>query len=95
MIYLIDKYDLLNEFRVNILSEIESKINSLAPSVCEYHFENIILYSQTHTYLNRNQIEKDFNFGEFKLYIDYEENIFLEKDDLFYDDELSENSTLW
>lgn len=95
MIYLVDKHDLFNEFRISLLDEIESKVNTIAPSVCEYHFENIILYSQTHIYLNRNQIEKDFNFGGFKLYIDYEENIFIEKDDLFYDDESSENCTLW
>ncbi len=95
MIYLIDRYDLFNEFRINFLDEIELKINSTAPSVCEYHFENIILYSQNTAYINRNQIEKDFNFGAFKLYIDYEENIFLEKDDCFYDDELSESGTLW
>ncbi len=95
MIYPIDKYDLFNEFRISSLNEIESKINSIAPSVCEYHFENIILYSQSQHYLNRNQIERDFNFGNFKLYIDYEGNIFIEKDDSFYDDESLESTTLW
>jgi hypothetical protein len=95
LIYLIDKYDLLNEFRIGLFSEIEAKINSIAPSVCEYHFENIILYSQTQSYLNRNQIEKEFLFGSFKLYIDYEENLYVEKDELFYDDESSQNSSLW
>ncbi len=95
MIYLVDKYDLFNEFRINLLNEIESKINSLAPSISEYHFENIVLYSQTNGYLNRTQIEKNFDFGGFKLYIDYEENIFLEKDESFFEDELSEAAALW
>jgi len=38
---------LMNEFQINLLDEVESKINSIAPSICEYYFENIILYSQS------------------------------------------------
>ncbi len=95
MIYLVDKYDLFNEFRINLLEEIESKINTLAPSVYEYHFENIVLYSQAHSYLNRNQIERNFDFGSYKLYIDYEGNLFLERDESFFEEDQLETPTLW
>jgi hypothetical protein len=95
LIYLIDKYDLFNEFQINLLDEVESKINSIAPSICEYYFENIILYSQIQTYLNKNYIERSYDFGVFRLHIDYETNIYIEKDDLFFNDDLFEHSTLW
>jgi len=95
LIYLISNYDLFNEFKISSLDEMESKLNNIAPSLCEYHFENIILYSQIHSYLNRNQIEKDFIFGNFRLLLDYEKNIFLEKDEAYNDDELTETSSLW
>lgn len=95
MIYLISNYDLFNEFKISSLDEIESKINNIAPSLCEYHFENIVLYSQPYPYLNRNQIEKDFVFGNFKLLFDYEKNIFLERNESYSDGESSETSSLW
>jgi hypothetical protein len=95
LIYLVNSYDLLSEFRLTSLEMLESHLNSIAPSICEYHFENISLYSQTQTYLNKNQIEKELFFGDYKLYIDYEENIYLEKDDSYDDSTQDDTLQLW
>jgi len=84
---LVSDYDLLNEFRLSSIDMFETHLNSMAPSLCEYHFENIVLYSDIHQYLNKNQIAKEFYFGDFRMYIDYENNIYIEKDDNYNSDD--------
>lgn len=87
MLYLVSSYDLLNEFRLSSIDLLETNLNSMAPSLCEYHFENIVLYSDIHPYLNKNQIAKEFYFGDFRMYIDYENNIYIEKDESYNSDD--------
>jgi len=94
LIFILRPYDILNEFRISSIDNLESHLNIMSPSICEYHLENIILYSDVHSYLNKSQINKEFNFGDFKFYFDYEDNIYLEKnDDISQDDDLT--SSLW
>ena len=93
MLYNICKYDLLREFQSESLGALETKISSLPPSLCEYHFENIIILSQSDSYMNRNQIEMEFYFGEFKLYKMYDDELYLERDMAVYEDEQCD--TLW
>ncbi|MBI3873588.1 MAG: hypothetical protein HY307_00975, partial [Arcobacter sp.] len=68
----------------------------MAPSLCEYHLENIILYSDASScYFNKNQIAKEIYIGDFRLYFDYEENIYLEKGNVDSGDKDENLLSLW
>jgi hypothetical protein len=78
--YSLDSNNLLSTFNISSLEEIDSAIESIAPSICEYHFDNLITYyGDTNGFLNRSQIQKTIHLGDYSLYLDYSENIFIEK----------------
>ena len=92
MITLLNKTSLYNTFGVNNFDSIECAIDNMAPSMVEYHLSELSKYCED-IYLNKSNIEKSFSIGDYDLYIDYNDNIYLELDNSLMDD--YRTSSLW
>lgn len=79
MITLLNKTSLYNTFGVNDFNSIEGAIDNMAPSMVEYHLSDLSQYCED-IYLNKRDIEKSVSIGDYSLYIDYNDNIYLELD---------------
>lgn len=79
MITLINKISLYNTFGVDNFNSIEGAINSMAPSMVDYYLSDLSEYSED-IYLNKKDIENTLSLGDYNLYIDYNDNIYLELD---------------
>ncbi len=76
MITQINKDSLYNIFGVDSFQLLESVIDSMAPSMVEYYLSSFT--SSNDLYFNKRDIEESFSVGDYNLYIDYSENIYLE-----------------
>ena len=83
MTTLLNKETLYNTFGVDSFHSLGDAINNMAPSMVEYYLSDLCDYSNINDaengfYLNKRNIENSIIFGEFSIYIDYSEDIFLE-----------------
>lgn len=79
MIVSIDKNYLFNLFGVDNFSCLETTIDTMAPSLVEYHLSSFCENnSDDVVYFNKRDIEKSFFAGDYTLYLDYSENLYLE-----------------
>lgn len=92
MITLLNKISLYNTFGVDDFNSIEGAIDNMAPSMVEYHLSDLSQYCED-TYLNKRDIEKSVTIGDYSLYIDYSDNIYLELDN--NTNTTYETSTFW
>lgn len=90
MITLVNKDSLYNLFGVLNFHSLESALESMAPSLVEYHLSGLCEFSDD-LYFNRREIENKFSIGDYNLYIDYSENIYLE----FEESNEDSYDTLW
>ncbi len=79
MITLLNKTSLYNTFGVDDFNSIEGAIDNMAPSMVEYHLSDLSQYCED-IYLNKRDIEKSVSIGDYNLYRDYNDNIYLELD---------------
>lgn len=77
MITLINKDSLYNIFGVKTFSLLEGAIDTMAPSLVEYYLSDLREYSDE-AYFNKKDVEESITIGDYNLYIDYNENIYLE-----------------
>ena len=77
MITILDKNSLYNTFGVDNFNLLEGAVTLMAPSMVEYYLKDLGEYSEN-IYLNKRDIENTVAIGDFNLYIDYSENIYLE-----------------
>lgn len=79
MTILLNKNSLYNTFGVDSFNSLEDAVNNMAPSMVEYYLSDLSQYSED-TYLNKSQIEQSVYIGDYSLYKDYSDNIYLELD---------------
>ncbi len=79
MTFLLNKSSLYNTFGVDNFNNLEDAVNNMAPSMVEYYLNDLREFSED-TYLNKSQIESSLFIGDYSLYIDYSDNIYLELD---------------
>lgn len=77
MITLINKDSLYNLFGVKTFQSLESALDLMAPSLVEYHLSNLSSYGDD-IYFNKRDVEERFSIGDYNLYIDYSQNVYLE-----------------
>jgi len=92
MTTLINKTSLYNTFGVDNFTSIEEAINNMAPSMVEYYLSDLSGYSDD-IYLNKKEIENSLCIGDYNLYIDYNDNIYLELDNNY--SSTSQSSSFW
>ncbi|WP_122893034.1 hypothetical protein [Arcobacter peruensis] len=81
MITLLNKISLYNTFGVDNFNSIEGAINNMAPSMVEYYLSDLSQGAED-IYLNKREIENSLFIGDYSLYIDYNDNIYLELDNI-------------
>ena len=92
MIYL-DKYkDLFNILNIDSFSKIQDAISNIAPSMLEYHLEELLSNIESNINLNRHNIQETINLDAYTLYVDYSDNIYIEQEKV--EDEYA-TSSLW
>ena len=84
MITQINTDSLYNLFRVVDFNLLESAIDSMAPSLVEYHLSSLM--GDDDSYFNKRDIEESISVGNYNLYIDYSKNIYLEELSKMIDD---------
>lgn len=81
MITQLNKDTLYSTFGVNDFNSLSTATNEMAPSMVEYYLSDLSSVSNTdseYSGLNKRNIENSLSFGDFNIYIDYDENIYLE-----------------
>jgi len=77
MITLVNKDSLYNLFGVEKFDLLEEAIDTMAPSLVEYHLSSLCEYSDE-AYFNKRDVEETVSVGEYNLYIDYNRNVYIE-----------------
>ena len=78
MIYLDSNKELYTLLGISSFQSIQGAINNIAPSLLEYHLEQLLENIQSNEILNRNNIQDTVNLDKYTLYIDYSDNLYIE-----------------
>jgi hypothetical protein len=92
MILLLNKISLFSTFGVDSFDSLDASINTMAPSMVEYYLSDLS-FGNDDTYLNKRNIQNSINIGEYSIYLDYDDEIYLEIEDNQEDD--YETASLW
>ena len=92
MTILLNKNSLYNTFGVENFNSLENAVNGMAPSMVEYYLSDLSQYSED-TYLNKREIEQTVSIGDYNLYIDYSDNVYLEFTNEYSND--SDTGSFW
>lgn len=77
MLIQLNKDSLFTTFSVDSFDSLEGSINNMPPSMVEYHLADLFAYNDDY-YLNKKDIQDTVRFGDYSIYLDYSENIYLE-----------------
>jgi ferric iron reductase protein FhuF len=64
----------------------------MAPSMIEYHIEQLLNNIESNAILNKHNIQDTINLDAYTLYLDYSDNIYIEQD--IIEDEYA-TASLW
>ena len=79
MIIQLDQNSLFNTFQVSCFQELEEGIQSIAPSMVDYHLSDLSSTNNNEpVYINKSNIQQTIFLDQYSLYLDYEESIYLE-----------------
>ena len=92
MILLLNKNSLYSTFGVDCFDSLDQSINGMAPSMVEYYLSDLSSGNDD-AYLNKRNIQNSINVGEYSIYLDYDDEIYLEIEDAQADD--FETASLW
>lgn len=92
MVLLLNKNSLFQTFGVSDFNSLDENIQSMAPSMVEYYLSDLSNGNED-AYLNRRNIQDTISIGEYSIYLDYDEEIYLEIADLL--EEEMETASLW
>lgn len=77
MFILVNKDSLYKTFGIEDFKLLEGAVDTMAPSLVEYHLSALSEYCDE-AYFNKRDIENSVSIGGYNLYIDYSENVYLE-----------------
>ncbi len=80
MITILNNHSLYNIFGVEKFNNLDRAINTMAPSMVEYYLKDLCSENDDNIYLNKRDVEQTLSIGEYTLYIDYSDNIYLEQE---------------
>jgi hypothetical protein len=83
MITQINKDSLYHMFGVGNFDLLEDAIENMAPSLVEYYLSSFT--SDDDAYFNKRDIEETISIGDYNLYIDYSDNVYLEQNSTIED----------
>jgi hypothetical protein len=92
LVYLDSNKELFTLLNISSFDKIQGAINNIAPSLLEYHLEQLIQNIQSNIILNRHNIQDTINLDIYTIYIDYSDNLYIEVQ-IIEDDYITES--LW
>ncbi len=92
MVLLLNKNSLYSTFGVSDFDSLDKNMQSMAPSMVEYYLSDLSSGNED-TYLNKRNIQESISIGEYSIYLDYDDEIYLEIADYIEDD--LETASLW
>ncbi|PLY06583.1 MAG: hypothetical protein C0625_08290 [Arcobacter sp.] len=92
MVLLLNKNSLYSTFGVSDFDSLDANINSMAPSMVEYYLSDLS-NGNDDAYLNKRNIQNTISIGEYSLYLDYDDEVYLEIENSVEDD--LETASLW
>ncbi|RXJ89255.1 hypothetical protein CRV01_11620 [Arcobacter sp. CECT 8983] len=93
MILLLNKDSLFSTFGVDSFQSLDLAINSMAPSMVDYYLSDLSS-GMDDIYLNKRSIQNSISTGDFSIYLDYDEEVYLEIEETSNSLEL-ETASLW
>jgi hypothetical protein len=91
MITQLNKQSVFSTFDVDDFTALEDAISSMAPSMVEYYLSDLCSSNES-LYFNKKEVESSINIGEYQIYLDYNENLYLE---VKQSQESLETESLW
>ncbi|MEA3553472.1 MAG: hypothetical protein U9R39_03595 [Campylobacterota bacterium] len=93
MIIQLEKSSLFSTFNVDSFSSLDSCTQVMAPSMVEYYLSDLASSSDfAESYINKSNIQQTIFLEEYSLYLDYNDDIYLE---FTLKDETYETQSLW
>jgi len=92
MVLVLNKTSLYSTFGVEDFTSLDSAIGNMAPSMVEYYLSDLSSGNDD-AYLNKRNIQNTISIGEYSLYLDYDDEVYIEIDDSVNDD--YETGSLW
>lgn len=92
MTLLLNKNSLFSTFGVDDFNSLEGAVNNMAPSMVEYYLSDLS-NGVDDSYLNKRNIQNSIYIGDYSLYMDYDEEVYLEIEEKPEDD--YETGSLW
>ncbi|WP_198304484.1 hypothetical protein [Arcobacter vandammei] len=89
MVISLDKEYVYNLFGANDFCSLESIIDNIAPSLLDYHISDFCNNFEEILFFNKKDVENSFSYGNYNLFMDYNQNLFLEVDSTKVDDSTS------
>jgi len=80
LIYLDSNKELFTLLNICSFEDIEDAISSIAPSLLEYHLEQLLSSIQDNATLNKHNIQNTINLDIYTIYLDYSDNLYIELD---------------
>jgi len=77
MVFFVDKSSILNLFGVENFSSLKSVVDNMSPSLVEYYLASFCSNNDI-VYFNKKDIENSIFVGKYNIYLDYNENMYLE-----------------
>ena len=93
MTLLLNKDLLFSTFGVSTFESLDSAINTMAPSMVDYYLSDLC-NGEDNAYLNKRNIQNSISIGDFSIYLDYNDEIYLEILQNSLDDDM-QTGTLW
>ena len=78
MIYLDNNKELFTLLNITSFDNIQGAINNIAPSLLEYHLEQLIDNIENNIILNKHNVQDTINLDKYTLYMDYSDNLYIE-----------------
>ena len=92
MIIKLDKTLLFTTFSVESFEQLNLNTQAMAPSMIEYYLSDLASNDDQSSYINKSNIQQTIFLDEYLLYLDYNEDIYMEfiqKEDQY------ETESLW
>jgi len=78
LIYLDNNKELFTLLNITSFDNIQGAINNIAPSLLEYHLEQLIDNIENNIILNKHNVQDTINLDKYTLYMDYSDNLYIE-----------------
>ncbi len=92
MVLILNKASLYSTFGVDDFISLDVVINNMAPSMVEYYLSDLS-NGNDDIYLNKKNIQNSISIGEYSLYLDYDDEVYIEIEDNANDE--FETGSLW